>query len=97
MTATPSPNPATAAQLEQRLRETLQPLALEVIDETCQHQGHAGANGTGFGSHFRVKITSQLFTGKSAVMRHRLVYDALHDFMARGLHALAIEAQLPPA
>lgn len=86
----------TAQQLEQRLQDTLQPLQLEVIDESFQHNGHAGANGSGFGTHFRVRITSHLFTGKSAVMRHRLVYDALHDFMARGLHALAIEAHLPP-
>jgi len=88
--------PATAPsveQLEKRLRETLQPTELEVIDESCQHDGHAGANGTGFGTHFRVRITSHLFTGKSAVMRHRLVYDALQDFMDQGLHALAIEAK----
>lgn len=87
----------SAEQLEQRLRETLQPVTLQVIDESCQHDGHAGANGSGFGTHFRVRITSHLFTGKSAVMRHRLVYDALQDFMAQGLHALAIEAGLPPA
>ncbi|MDO8448300.1 BolA family transcriptional regulator [Rhodoferax sp.] len=91
---TPSAGP-TAQQLEQRLRETLQPVTLEVVDESFQHNGHAGANGTGFGTHFRVRITSGLFTGKSAVMRHRLVYDALQDFMDQGLHALAIEAQAP--
>ena len=88
--------PPTAARLEQRLRERLQPVALEVIDESYQHQGHAGANGSGFGSHFRVRVTSQIFTGKSAVQRHRLVYDALQDFMDQGLHALAIEAHTPP-
>ena len=86
----------TAQQLDQRLRERLAPLALEVIDESGQHNGHAGSNGTGFGTHFRVRITSPLFTGKTAVMRHRLVYDALQDFIDQGLHALAIEAKLPP-
>ena len=90
-----SPAP-TAQQLDQRLREILQPELLEVIDESFQHGGHAGANGTGFGTHFRVRITSHAFTGKSAVMRHRLVYDALQDFMDQGLHALAIEAHTPP-
>jgi BolA protein len=87
----------TALLLEQRLRETLQPLTLEVLDESAQHNGHAGSNGTGAGTHFRVKITSPLFTGKTAVMRHRLVYDSLQDFIAQGLHALAIEARQPPA
>jgi BolA protein len=90
-----SNNPPTAAKLEQRLRERLQPTAVEVIDESYQHQGHAGANSSGFGSHFRVRVTSHLFTGKSAVLRHRLVYDALQDFMDQGLHALAIEAHPP--
>jgi BolA protein len=89
-------SPPTAERIAQRLRETLQPLALEVIDESHQHHGHAGANGSGFGTHFRVRITSHLFTGKSAVMRHRLVYDALRDFIEQGLHALAIETRLPP-
>lgn len=85
----------TAQQLQQRLQEKLQPLALEVLDESHQHHGHAGANGTGFGTHFRVRITAQAFAGKSAVARHRLVYDALQDFMDQGLHALAIEAKTP--
>jgi len=87
----------TAQSIEQRLRERLQPTRLEVIDESFRHQGHAGANGTGFGTHFRIRITSHLFTGKPAVLRHRLVYDALQDFMDQGLHALAIEAHPPSA
>ena len=87
--------PHTAQQLDQRLRETLDPVTLEVIDESFQHGGHAGANGTGFGTHFRVRITSHLFTGKSPLLRHRLVYDSVRDFMDQGLHALAIEASPP--
>jgi BolA protein len=86
----------TAAALEARLRERLMPVKLEVVDESHQHAGHAGANSSGFGSHFRVRIASHLFTGKSRVARHRLVYDALQDFIDRGLHALAIEAEEPP-
>lgn len=87
----------TAQQLQQRLQEVLQPVHLEVIDESQQHHGHAGANGSGFGTHFRVRISAGVFVGKSPVARHRLVYDALQDFMDQGLHALAIEAQLPAA
>jgi BolA protein len=86
----------TANQLEQRLRERLEPAKLEVIDESHQHHGHAGANGTGFGTHFRVKVASHLFTGLSRVARHRLVYDALQDFIDQGLHALAIETEESP-
>ena len=81
----------TVAELEARLQQLLQPSRLEVIDESYQHAGHAGSNGMGAGTHFRVKIASPIFTGKSRVARHRLVYDALRDFIDQGLHALAIE------
>jgi len=95
MTQTSSLPGPSAEQLRQRLQSVLQPSTLEVIDESDQHHGHAGANGTGFGTHFRVRITSPFFTGKSPVARHRLVYDSLQDFMDQGLHALAIEAKAP--
>lgn len=90
-----APSAPTAQALEQRLRDKLRPEALEVIDESAQHHGHVGSNGTGFGTHFRVRIASSLFVGHTAVARHRLVYDALQDFIDQGLHALAIEARLP--
>ena len=81
----------TAEALRGRLEETLAPTQLEVLDESWQHEGHAGADGTGSGTHFRVRIASPLFVGESRVARHRRVYDALRDFVDRGLHALAIE------
>jgi BolA protein len=81
----------TAGNLHQRLKEKLQATVLEVIDESADHAGHVGANGTGAGTHFRVRIASPLFTGLRHIARHRLVYDALQDFIDQGLHALAIE------
>ena len=81
----------TARDLEAALREALRPSVLEVIDESSAHAGHAGANAEGRGTHFRVRVASPLFEGKPRVARHRLVYDALHEFVERGLHALAIE------
>ncbi len=81
----------SAALLEQRLRETLQPTDLAVIDESAQHAGHVGSNGTDFGTHFRVKIASPLFAGQSRVACHRLVYDSLQLFIDQGVHAIAIE------
>lgn len=92
-----SANVPTAANLEQRLRERLQPVTLQVIDESYQHAGHVGANDSGVGTHFRVKIASPLFTGVSRLARHRLVYDSLQDFIDQGLHALAIEAEASPS
>lgn len=81
----------TADAIHQRLTELLSPTRLEVIDESHAHAGHAGADGSGFGTHFRVRIASPRFEGQSRVARHRLVYDALQVFVERGLHALAIE------
>ncbi|MES3003083.1 MAG: BolA family protein [Pseudomonadota bacterium] len=86
----------TAAALQARLEELLAPTTLEVIDESAAHAGHAGSDGTGSGTHFRVRIASPKFAGRTRVACHRLVYDALHDFVARGLHALAIETLPPP-
>lgn len=89
-TATTHPLP-TARDLEAALREALRPTTLEVIDESGAHAGHAGANAEGRGTHFRVRIASPLFEGKPRVARHRLVYDALQEFLDAGVHALAIE------
>ena len=81
----------SAQDLAQRLQERLQPQALEVLDESAAHAGHVGANDSGQGTHFRVRIGGQAFNGLSRVARHRLVYDALQDFIDQGVHALAIE------
>ena len=81
----------TAQALTQRLQERLNPVFLDVLDESAAHAGHVGADDSGMGTHFRVRIESPVFTGKSRVARHRLVYDALQEYMDLGLHALAIE------
>ena len=84
----------TGAQIEQRLREALQPDSLAVLDDSAQHAGHAGARE---GSHFTVRICSARFTGLARVARHRLVYDSLGPLGPQGIHALAIEATTPDA
>ena len=87
-----TPLPTTEA-LTECLRARLSPTQLDVWDESAAHAGHAGANGLGRGTHFRVRIASPAFTGLSRVAAHRLVYDALQPFIDAGLHALAIEIQ----
>jgi BolA protein len=81
----------TAAAIEAHLRQQLEPSLLEVEDQSAAHAGHAGANGLGHGTHFRVAISSSRFAGLSRVAAHRLVYDALSPFIEAGLHAVAIE------
>ncbi len=80
-----------AGSMAERLQQKLQPSVLDVIDESAAHAGHTGSNGTPYGTHFRVRIASPFFTELSRVARHRLVYDALQDFIEQGVHAIAIE------
>ena len=79
--------------MRQRL-STLQPLRMELHDESAQHEGHAGARPSG-GSHWQLTIVSEAFRGKTPVARHRMVYEALGDLMKRDVHALRIEALAP--
>lgn len=74
--------------------ETLAPTSLEVVDESAQHEGHAGSRPSG-GTHWQVTIVSEAFRGKPPVARHRMVYEALGDLMKRDIHALRIEAISP--
>jgi BolA family transcriptional regulator, general stress-responsive regulator len=84
-------SPVHTAAIERQLIEKLKPTQLEVIDESAEHAGHSGASSEGFGTHFRVRIASPAFAGKTRVARHRLVYDAMQNFIDQGLHAVAIE------
>jgi BolA protein len=81
-------------EIEHKLKAALQPLRLEILDESAQHAGHAGARESG-GGHFQVTIVSPMFEGKNLLERHRLVYDALGETMRREIHALSIRALAP--
>ncbi len=83
---------SVAAEIEARLHATLQPLRLQVRDDSHLHAGHAGARE---GGHFQVLVVSERFAGLPRLARHRLVYDALGPLPALGVHALAIDARAP--
>ena len=76
--------------VEARLREKLAPLALEVIDESHLHVGHGAP-----GSHYRVNIVSECFSGLSRLAAQRLVYEALGDWIGGAIHACAVSAKAP--
>jgi len=84
---------SVAAQIRSRL-DTLEPEAVELVDESAQHAGHAGAR-PGGNTHWRLTIVSRRFDGKNSVSRHRLVYEALGDLMKDPIHALNITARTP--
>ncbi len=82
-----------AAQIRARL-DALAPLRLELIDESAQHAGHAGA-APGGSTHWRLSIVSAAFAGQPTLARHRMVYQALGELMQHPIHALAISARAP--
>lgn len=71
----------------------LEPVQLEIIDESHKHAGHAGARGGG--GHYVLRIVSAQFVGKSTVARHRMIYSALGELMKREIHALTLQALAP--
>jgi len=81
------------AKIRERLEAALAPSEIVLDDESALHAGHAGA--ASGGGHYRVKIVSTKFEGVKLVMRHRLVYDSVHDMMHKEIHALAITALAP--
>jgi BolA protein len=83
---------ATAEVIRERLA-ALNPLTLDLRDESEQHAGHAGA--ASGGGHWQLTIVSEAFRGKNPVARHRMIYEALGDLMNRDIHALKIEAFAP--
>ncbi|MDP2144051.1 MAG: BolA family protein [Gallionella sp.] len=75
------------------LLAALEPVALEIADDSAKHAGHAGARDGG--GHYRLHIVSAQFAGKNTVARHRMIYSALGEMMRHDIHALNITAKTP--
>jgi BolA family transcriptional regulator, general stress-responsive regulator len=82
-----------AQTIRERLA-ALEPVSLELVDESAQHAGHSGSR-PGGGTHWRLAIVSPRFAGQPTVARHRMVYQALGELMQDPIHALAITARSP--
>ena len=82
-----------AAEMRRRLA-ALEPMTLDLTDDSAKHAGHAGA-APGGQTHWRLSIVSDRFAGKPTVARHRMVYEALGELMQHPIHALAITARSP--
>lgn len=82
----------TIAKIHEKLA-SLDPVLLDLRDDSSKHAGHAGA--ASGGGHYLLKIVSERFSGLTPVARHRLVYEALGEMMRRDIHALAIDARTP--
>ena len=86
--------PGTHDLITEKLTKAFAPESLRVVDESHQHEGHAGHR-PGGETHFRVYIVSEAFKGKSRIERHRMVNATLAGELAGGVHALAIHASAP--
>lgn len=80
--------------IRNKLTEAFAPEALEVVNDSHRHAGHAGSPGTGE-SHFTIKVVSAAFAGKSRLERHRMVNQVLAAELAGKIHALAVTALAP--
>ena len=85
---------ATRDLITEKLTQAFAPQSLDVVDESHQHEGHAGHR-PGGETHFRVYIVSDAFRGKSRLERHRMVNETLAGELQGGVHALAIHASAP--
>jgi BolA family transcriptional regulator, general stress-responsive regulator len=85
---------SVTSTIQAKLTQAFAPVHLDVINESHLHAGHRNSPGTGE-SHFRVRIVSPLFAGKSRLARHRLVNEALAAELNAGVHALALELHAP--
>jgi BolA family transcriptional regulator, general stress-responsive regulator len=84
----------TADLITKKLTEAFRPQSLTVLDESQQHEGHAGHR-PGGQTHYRVYIVSEAFTGKTRLERHRMINQLLANELSEGVHALAIHAAAP--
>jgi BolA protein len=82
------------ARIKQKLLAGLEPISLNVVDESHLHAGHGGAR-QGGETHYRIKVASPRFSGKGRIERHRMVYALLADEIAHGVHALALQTLAP--
>ncbi|HEY7229616.1 MAG TPA: BolA family protein [Pseudolabrys sp.] len=81
----------TADLITKKLTEAFAPQSLKVVDESHQHEGHAGHR-PGGQTHYRIYIVSDAFKGKTRIQRHRMINQSLAEELAGTIHALAIHA-----
>ena len=83
-----------AERLRRKLTERLAPSALDIVDDSGRHAGHAGARPEGE-THFNVTVVASAFAGRSRVQRQRLVYEILSEELAGPVHALSLTTVTP--
>lgn len=89
---------SVADAIAAKLRDALNPSRLEIVDDSARHAGHAAMHGhaqAGGETHFRLTIVARVFEGQSRLARQRMVYAALSQELATGVHAIAMTTLTP--
>jgi len=81
-------------RIHSKLSAAFDPVAIEVIDESHQHVGHAGWR-EGGETHFRVRMVAPAFSGQGRIARQRAVNRCLAEELSGPVHALATELRAP--
>ncbi|WP_235302906.1 BolA family protein [Sphingopyxis sp. MWB1] len=81
-------------EMEARLRAAFPGGDFHLTNDSAQHHGHVGDDGSGE-SHFSLTILWDGFAGQNRVARQRAVNKALGDLPGERVHALAIRAAAP--
>jgi BolA family transcriptional regulator, general stress-responsive regulator len=89
--------PATIAdEMQALLTQAFAPTSLAIINDSAQHSGHMGDDGSGE-SHFTIEIEAEAFAPMNRLARQRAVIAALGDIVGERVHAVAIKASVPGA
>jgi stress-induced morphogen len=97
-TASRESSTPVADSMRTKLESELQPLKLDIIDDSNKHAGHGGYKGNANYSgetHFMVEVVSGKFEGLSSLKRHRLVYKIIDEEMGNPVHALSLITKTP--
>ena len=85
---------AIAQSLSRKLTAALSPVALEILDDSARHAGHASA-APGGETHFTISITSAAFAGMNRLARQRRVYAIVAEELVGPVHALSLTTRAP--
>ena len=77
-------------RIEARIRDAFAPRHLEVANESARHNVPPASE-----THFRLRIVSECFEGRTRVQRHQAVYRVLAAEIAGPVHALGLETLTP--
>ena len=76
--------------IEQKIKSSLAPDYLEVLNESNNHNVPPGSE-----SHFKLTIVCQDFDGKMLIARHRMINQLLKEELEGPIHALSMHTYTP--